>query len=253
MVATSGPEMLRGVLSRVSPSALLVKVRLRQSVTARTRTGTSWACGTAPYEPAVTPVTGFVPESSGAGPSSSTASAVRIALPLQHTHRSTNPLKVPPGEAQRSTTESTRPGVRSPRRCPRSRSHAHRSPSATTSTRPSARLVAAPTSPSSSALARTHQRKPTPCTWPRTHAVSLTCPSGCSAAPVFPPAYSFTARAVLTFTTNFPHHDAPPRASRAPQLHPRRAEAPDRIASSLFSGVGSGPADSAGRRRRSGS
>src|SRR5690625_2880431 len=60
--------MLRGVLSRVSPSALLVKVRLRQSVTARTRTDTSWACGTAPYEPAVTPVTGFVPESSGTGP-----------------------------------------------------------------------------------------------------------------------------------------------------------------------------------------
>jgi hypothetical protein len=44
----------------------------------------------------------------------------------------------------------------------------------TTITRPSGRLAAYPVKPSSSARDRVHHRKPTPCTWPCTHAVSRT-------------------------------------------------------------------------------
>ena len=55
-----------------------------------------------------------------------------------------------------------------------SASHAARSPSATTATRPSVRLRAEPTRPSSSARDRVHQRKPTPWTKPCTQAVSRT-------------------------------------------------------------------------------
>lgn len=98
----------------------------------------------------------------------------RIALRLQHTHRSTKPVNLPPAGAQRSTTESTRPGVPPPRRWPRRRSQASLGPSATTSTRPSSRFVAAPDNPSSRARARVHQRKPTPWTCPRTQAVIRT-------------------------------------------------------------------------------
>ena len=93
---------------------------------------------------------------------------------IQDTHRSSNPVKEPLWFVQRSTTESTRPGVWPLRSNSRSRSQAVRSPSATTSTLPSSRLVAAPVSPSSNARARVHHRKPTPWTCPRTHAVRRT-------------------------------------------------------------------------------
>jgi hypothetical protein len=89
-------------------------------------------------------------------------------------HRSTKPVISPREGAQRSTTVRTRPGVSGPRRAASSRWHATSVPSATTSTRPSVRLVAEPARPSSNARARTHQRNPTPCTWPCTQAVNRT-------------------------------------------------------------------------------
>ena len=55
-----------------------------------------------------------------------------------------------------------------------------RGPSATTSTRRSSVLRAHPESPSSRARARVHQRKPTPCTCPRTKTVARTSGAGSS-------------------------------------------------------------------------
>src|SRR5271163_3448914 len=73
---------------------------------------------------------------------------------------------------QSATTLSTWPGVFPVCSSCNSCSHASRDPCATTCTRPSGRLAAYPVRPSSNARERVHQRKPTPCTRPCTHAVS---------------------------------------------------------------------------------
>ena len=88
------------------------------------------------------------------------------------THRSTKPGPTPSGSAQRWLTPVTRPGARPDDSAASGRSQASRRPSATTSTRPSSRFAAQPSRPSSRARALVHQRKPTPCTRPRTHTVS---------------------------------------------------------------------------------
>ncbi len=190
---------LRGVPSRVSLRAPLVKIGLQQSVTTTPQAETTRARGTARSErdppPAVSPVRTASNGLRGGPRGSRRPSAARsrrptvvarTALPFQHTHRSTKPSKEPPGEAQRSTTESTLPGVSPLLRCPSSLSQHSRDPSATTSTRPSSRFVAAPVRPSSNPRARVHQRKPTPCTRPRTHAVSRTGSPSCPTAPNSP-------------------------------------------------------------------
>jgi ABC-2 type transport system permease protein len=108
--------------------------------------------------------------------------------------RSTKPSAVPRGRSQRSPTLTTRPGRPVVDGCWRSSSsrcsQAVRGPSATTSTRPSSRFAAWPTSPSSSARDRTHQRKPTPCTVPRTKAFSRTVWSLPSTSPSSSPLLS---------------------------------------------------------------
>ena len=183
---------MRGVHPRVSLCAPLVKIGLQQSVTTTSQENTTWTGGTARYEPDpprrccrhARPATACAGGGRVRGGRLLPVPPLhgrtdRTALLLQHTHRSTNPSKEPPGRAQRSTTESTRPGVFPPLRCPRSRSQSGRGPSATTSTRPSSRFVAAPVRPSSNPRARVHQRKPTPWTLPRTHAVSRTGSVSC--------------------------------------------------------------------------
>lgn len=191
---------MRGVHPRVSLCAPLVKIGLQQSVMTTCQPERTRACGIARYErdppPAVMPVRTALKRLARWSPcvaapvyyriSAAPTVNARTALPFQHTHRSTKPSKEPRGEPQRSTTESTRPGVLPLLRCPRSRSHPSREPSATTSTRPSSRLVAAPSSPSSNARARVHQRKPTPWTRPRTHAISRTGSPSCPTAPNSP-------------------------------------------------------------------
>ena len=93
-------------------------------------------------------------------------------------HRSRKPLNAPEGADQRYSTPVTAPGRALVDGCSWSHasswSHPVRGPSATTSTRPSRRLLAVPTRPSSSPRDRVHQRNPTPCTVPRTHTVSRT-------------------------------------------------------------------------------
>jgi hypothetical protein len=86
---------------------------------------------------------------------------------------SANPPKLPRGSLHRSTTPSTLPGVSQPRNSSSNLTQASRGPSATISTRPSSAFLAHPLNPSSRARARVHQRNPTPCTRPRTQAVSL--------------------------------------------------------------------------------
>src|SRR5215218_4139003 len=76
-------------------------------------------------------------------------------------------------------TLSTWPGVPPPSSRSSSFWQACREPCATTWTRPSGLLDANPVSPSSNARERVHQRKPTPWTWPCTHAVSRTSANSC--------------------------------------------------------------------------
>ena len=73
-----------------------------------------------------------------------------------------------------STGRPVRCSARAPPAGPASSRQRSSGPSATTLTRPSSRFSAKPLRPSSSARARTHQRKPTPWTRPSTHAVSRT-------------------------------------------------------------------------------
>jgi hypothetical protein len=86
----------------------------------------------------------------------------------------TKATRSPQGFMKSAVTASTLPGVVGPRSCSSNRSQRARDPSATTSTRPSARFRAQPVSPSSSARVRAHHRKPTPCTRPRTNATMRT-------------------------------------------------------------------------------
>src|SRR6185312_1566922 len=95
---------------------------------------------------------------------------------LRGAQPSTKPRRSPFAVVHCSTTCRTAPGAWPPRSAASRASHAARSPSATTATRPSVRLRADPTRPSSSALERVHQRNPTPWTKPSTHAVRRTLP-----------------------------------------------------------------------------
>jgi hypothetical protein len=89
-------------------------------------------------------------------------------------HRQTTPVTTPGRDRQDGAAPSGRPWAG----CSLSRSSRVsqdlRSPCATTSTLPSRRFVADPTRPSSSARDRTHHRKPTCWTCPRTQAVIRT-------------------------------------------------------------------------------
>src|SRR5690242_3394675 len=76
-------------------------------------------------------------------------------------------------------TLSTWPGVLPLFSSSSSFSQASRGPCATTCTRPSGLFEAYPARPSSSARERVHHRKPTPWTWPCTHAVNRTSANSC--------------------------------------------------------------------------
>ncbi len=94
----------------------------------------------------------------------------------------TKPDRPPCAAPQRCVTRVTRPGPTPLASAVRSRRHAASLPSATTSTLPSARLVADPARSRSAASRPTQYRNPTPCTLPSTQAVSRTwCPSSSSA------------------------------------------------------------------------
>ena len=88
--------------------------------------------------------------------------------------RSVKPVNASAGSDQFAITLSTSPGVSPPSRAPSSCSQASFEPCATTWTRPSGLFAANPVRPSSRAFERVHQRKPTPCTYPCTQAVSRT-------------------------------------------------------------------------------
>src|SRR5690606_7702508 len=126
--------------------------------------------------------------------------------------------KLPRASLHRSTTPSTLPGVSQPLNRSRSLTQASRGPSATTSTLPSSMFRAQPVRPSSSALDRVHHRNPTPCTFPRTHAVSRTFSispsSGDQDSTLTPPRFRIS-------------HDQGARPSRDQGFHPF---APPRLA-----------------------
>jgi len=89
-----------------------------------------------------------------------------------------NPSRSPRSGAHCAATAPTRPGRRDPEGCSPSKVSSTwqvcLGPSTTTSTRPSARLLADPRRPSARACERTHQRKPTAWTSPETKAVRRT-------------------------------------------------------------------------------
>ncbi len=105
----------------------------------------------------------------------------------QTRHLRTKFSRSPLGGDQEYVTCVVRPGVCPARSISSRVRQAARGPSTITSTRPSARLVAEPTSPSRRPLDRTYARKPTPCTVPDTHAVSRARgSSGAQAEPLTP-------------------------------------------------------------------
>ena len=179
----------------------------------------------------------------------------------QPSRKPTSPREGP----HRSATKSTRPGpvessVRSSRQ-------ACSVPSATTSTRPSARLLAVPDRPSSSARARVHQRKPTPWTWPFTNAVRRTvstgtrletcspfiraasCAIGCPLRPR-PTPLSSPAPDVAASGPAARRGPQAKRTAPCPSVSTRSVSAGPRPS---FSGDVAGAADSAGRSRTTGS
>src|SRR4051812_34345763 len=101
-------------------------------------------------------------------------------------HAVVNP-RIPCTGSKRWSTRVTLPGARGPPRAPTSARTASSGPSATTSTRPSGRLVADPARPAAPASSRTNHRYPTPCTWPDTTAttrwVVTSAACSCSAGP----------------------------------------------------------------------
>jgi hypothetical protein len=94
----------------------------------------------------------------------------------ERSQRALKPRKLPSASEMLSSTRSTWPGVRFEFNHSRSSWTFHCGPSATKATEPSSRFFTSPLRPSSSALPIVQKRNPTPCTMPKTRAVSRTHP-----------------------------------------------------------------------------